>query len=95
MSPNPSAIKSEKEAFKERERMNAYDKGVKGFQNGGRELESHYQVKESYSKLNFIHYVIILSILVSLVTFTMFLILTYIPITKPYVMKFIDTLLVQ
>lgn len=94
-SSSSSAAKTEKEAFAEREHMKNYENGVTKFQNGGRQLQSHYQIKQSYTKLNFIHYVIILSISLSILVFSLFLVLTYIPFTKPYVMDLINTLLIQ
>ena len=87
--------KTEKEAFEQRESFKNYERGVTKFQSGGRQLQSSYQMKDSYSKLNFIHYTVILSISLSIVVFSLFLILTYIPVTKPYVMKMIETLLIQ
>lgn len=90
-----STAKKEREAYKQRERLKNYDKGTGQFKADGESLRSHQQIKKSYTKLDMIHYVIILSILISLVSFSVFLILTYIPITKPFVMKVIDTVLVQ
>lgn len=85
----------ERDAFQERERMKNYENRQLHFANGERELQSQYRGKESYTKLNFIHYAIILSILISIIVFSLFLLLTYIPATKPHVMKFIETQLSQ
>ena len=93
--PASSNSKSEKEAFEQRENLKNYERGVSKFQSGGKQLQSSYPMKASYTKLNFIHYAVILSILLSIILFSLFLVLTYIPITKPYVMKLIETLLIQ
>ncbi len=94
MSSSPSPSKNNKSAYLERERMKNYESGVNRFNEGGRHLQSQ-QMDKSYTKLDTIHYAVILSILLSIVVFSTFLILTYIPFTKGVVMKLIDTLLVQ
>jgi hypothetical protein len=88
-------IEKEREEYKKREHLHSYENGLKNFQRGGRDLEAHQQIHVTYAKLNGIHYTIILSILISLLTFCAFLVLSYIPITKPYIMKLIDTVLQQ
>jgi len=88
-----SAENKEKEAYRQRERLKNYDKSTEKFKNNGQNLRSQVKIEKNYTKLDFIHYIIIFSILVSLVAFSIFLALTYIPYTKSYLMHTIETLL--
>lgn len=92
-SSNSQATVKDKSEYQQRESLKNYEMREAHFQKGGRDLQAQAGLRRDHYKLQIIHYVVIITIAATLAAFTLFLVMSYIPQTKPMVMKFIDQLL--
>jgi Flp pilus assembly protein TadB len=83
-------LRKDREAFAARERENSKRLEEDQLESRRQNLQEQMSLRQDYHSLKVYHWLIILSLLVSLVFFLIVLAASYFPLTKDYVMYFID-----